>query len=170
MNATAAARHWLAEVSRSAMAFEGRWTTLALTRVDPALSKRLREQRGLFDQSLLLGSASEIETQGAAMCRGYAAAVRAMEAAGAPDDAYMLGSDPQTGMRVAIGQQKAAVDRVREIHGEGVVWVTPDEIAKLMGGVEAFKFVGAVKKFFPGAEVLDRYPDEPAKHELEGAA
>lgn len=166
----AAARRWLTEVSNSALVFESRWTMLALQRVDPGIAKRLREQRGLFDQAVVTGTSDQIEEQGSAMCRGYAAAVRALEAAATPDDAYLLGMDSQTGMRVAIGEQKAAVARVREIHGQGVVWITPDEVAKLMGSVEAFKFVGAVKKLFPGAEVIDRYPDEPAKADAEEAA
>lgn len=165
----AAARKWMAEVSTAALAFESRWTMLALKRVDPDIARRLHEQRGLLDQALIMGDADQIEEQGSAMCRGYVAAVRALEAAGAPDDAYMLGADAQSGMRVAIGEQRAAAQRVREIHGEGVIWITPDEVAKLMGSVEAFKFVGAVKKFFPGAEVIDRYPDEPAKRETEAA-
>ena len=46
---------------------------------------------------------------------------------------------------------------MREIHGEKVVWVTPDECAALLAGVEVFKFVGAVRQFFPGAELINRH-------------
>lgn len=156
---SAAVRHWLGEVSAAAIPLESRWTMLALRRVDEGLARRLHEQRGLFDQAVFSGSSDEIETHGSAMCRGYAAAVRALSSAEEPDDAYQLGSDPETGCRVAIGSQKAAVARVREIHGEDVIWITPDEVACLLSSVEKFKFVGAVKQMFPGAEVIQRYAD-----------
>lgn len=152
-------RHWLAEVSSAALPFESRWTWLSLRRVDDDLGRRLFEQRGLFDQACIAGTSQEVEAHGSAMCRGYAAAVRALEQAGAEDDAYMLGSDPTTGLKVAVGSQKAALNRVREIHGQDVVWITPDEVAALMASIEAFKFVGAVKQFFPGAEVIKRYEE-----------
>lgn len=152
-------RHWLAEVSSAALPFESRWTWLALRRVDDGLGRRLFEQRGLFDQACITGSVDDVELHGGAMCRGYAAAVRAMEAAGAEDDAYQLGSDPETGCRVAIGTQKAALARVRELHGQDVIWITPDEVACLMASVEKFKFVGAVRQLFPGAEVVRRYAE-----------
>lgn len=156
-------RHWLAEVSAAALPFESRWTMLALKRVDPELARRLFEQRGLFDQACVTGSVDEVETHGAAMCRGWGAAVRVLASADEPDDAYQIGQDPATGLKVAIGHQRAAMDRVRDLHGDRVVWVTPDEVAKLMSSVEQFKFVGAVKQLFPGAEIIDRYPDEVAK-------
>jgi len=149
-------------VSSAACAFESRWTLAALRRVDGDLARRLFEQRGLFDQACVTGTAEEVDLQGAALCRGYAAAVQTLSQAQAPDDAYMLGADPVSGLKVAIGDQKAAAARVREIHGERVVWVTPDECASLLASVEAFKFVGAVKQFFPGAEIVDRYADQPS--------
>lgn len=156
---SAVARHWFGQVSTAASAFESRWTWLALRRVSPAVAQALFEQRGLFDQACITGSVEDVEMHGAAMCRGYAAAVKALEAAGEPDDAYQLGSDPASGLKVAIGQQKAAVDRVRQVCGSEVIWITPDEVAALMASVEAFKFVAAVKQFFPGAEVIKRYAD-----------
>lgn len=159
MSASSVLRHWLGEVSSAAALLESRWTGLALRRVDPELARRLHEQRGLFDEACFAGAASEIEEQGSAMCRGYAAAVRALTQADAPDDAYMLGSDPVSGCKVAVGLQKAALARVRSVHGEDVIWITPDEVAALMASVEAFKFVGAVKQFFPGAEVIKRYEE-----------
>lgn len=165
-----AARHWVGEVSTAALAFERRWTVAALKRVDPVLAGRLREQQSLFDRATVLGGAEEIERQGAAMCRGYAATVRAMEAAAEPDCSYVIGKCPRTGFTIAIGEQKAAADRVREIHGERVVWVTPNELASIMNNIEAFKPIAAIKRLFPGAEVIERYPDEPAQDDEEEAA
>lgn len=163
MSASAACLRWRAEVSKAAAGFESRWTRLALRRVSPPIAQALFEQQALFDQSCVTGVAQDIETHGAAMCRGYAAAVSVLERASEPDDAYLLGCDHSSGLKVAVGQQKAAAERVRELHGERVVWVTPDEVAKLMASVEAFKFVGAVKQFFPMAEVIDRYPECPVE-------
>jgi hypothetical protein len=152
-------------VSDAALAFERRWTLSALKRVDTDLAIRLHEQRGLFDQATFLGSGDEIEVQGGAMCRGYAAAVRALESAAVPDDAYVIGKCPQTGFTIAIGEQRSAAARVREVHGERVVWFTPDELASLVNRLEAFKPLFAIKRLFPGAEILERYPDEPAQED-----
>lgn len=158
-------RHWLGEVSKASLPLESRWTLLALKRVDVSVAQALHEQRGMFDQACLLGSVDDVETHGAAMCRGLAVAVRTLEQASEPDDAYQLGSCPRTGFRVAIGYQKAAEARIRELHGSAVCWVSPDEVASLLSGMESFKFVSAVKNLFPGSEIIDRYPDEPAKQE-----
>jgi hypothetical protein len=152
-------RHWLGACSDAALPFERRWTFKALRRVQSDLAQRLLEQRGLFDQACVTGSIDEVELQGAALCRGWAAAARALEAAGEEDDAYQLGCDVATGLKVAIGSQKSAADRVRELHGDRFVWVTPDEVATMLAGVEAFKFVGAVRQFFPQAELVDRYAE-----------
>lgn len=155
----AVVRHWLGEVSAAAVGFESRWTMLALRRVSPSVGQALFEQRALFDQATFFGSPDEIEVHGAAMCRGYAAAVRALTSVDEPDDAYQLGQDPVSGCRVAIGLQKAAVERVRELHGQDVIWITPDEVAVLLGSVEQMKTVAAVKQMFPGAEVIRRYAE-----------
>lgn len=156
----AALRHWADAVSTSSAGFESRWTQLALRRVSPSVAKALHEQRGLFDQACITGTVDEIETHGAAMCRGLAVAVRTLEGASEPDDAYQLGSDPVTGMRVAIGGQKAARERVRELHGSQVIWITPDEVAVLMSSVESFKALSAIQQVFPGGcEVIRRYAD-----------
>jgi hypothetical protein len=124
-----AIKSWMEEVSRAAAAFESRWTELSLRRVDNELARRFHEQRNLFHAALLKGDKGEVERQGAAMCRGYAAVVKVMEEAGVEDDAYQLGQDPQTGTKVAIGVQKAAVERVRQLHGQDVVWIAPTAIA-----------------------------------------
>ena len=159
--------HWMSEVAKAALPFESRWTRAALRRVDPDLAGRLDDQRGLFDKACVTGEGDDIEAHGAAMCRGWAAAARAMEAAGEPDDAYQIGRDPKTGFTVAIGAQKAAANRVVELHGQPVAWFSPDEIAALMGGLEAMKRVTAIKRVWPGADVIDFYPGEPAKDESE---
>jgi hypothetical protein len=71
----------------------------------------------------------------------------------------------RTGFRVAIGEQKAAAERVAELHGQAVVWITPDEVAAIIANIEAFKPIAAIKRIFPGAEILDLHPGEPAKQD-----
>jgi hypothetical protein len=136
---------------------------MALKRVDPDVHRRLSEQRDLFDRALDTGSAEDIELHGAAMCRGYAKAFRVLERAAEPDDGYQLGQDPCTDFRIAIGHRKDAAQRVREVHGDAVVWITPDEVAALIAGIQAFKPIVAIKRLFPGAEILDLCPAERAK-------
>jgi hypothetical protein len=150
-------------VAEAALPFESRWTFAALKRADAGIHRRLMDQRGIFDRMLVIGTVEEIEIHGAALCRGYAVAIQTLERAAEPDDAYLLGQDMRTGFRVAIGQQKAAAQRVRELHGDKVIWITPDEVAAVLANVEAFKPVTAIKRLFPGAEMLDVHPGEPAK-------
>jgi hypothetical protein len=134
---------------------------LASFRVSAAsLHRRLLDQRDLFDQALVTGTHQDIEVHGAALCRGYAIAIQALERAAEPDNAYMLGQDVRSGFQVAIGQQKAAALRVREMHGDKVVWVTPDEVAAIVANLEGFKPITLIKRLFPGAEILDVRPGE----------
>jgi hypothetical protein len=53
------------------------------------------------------------------------------------------------------------------VHGERVVWVTPDEVASMLNAIEAFKPIATIKRMFPGAEIIERYPDEPAQDDAE---
>ena len=147
-------------VSRAASPFESRWTLRALLRVDPDLHERLLDQQSLYHQALVTGASEDIEDQAAAMCRGWATVTRAMESASVPDDAYLLGF--HAGTRVAIGEQKHAIARVRNLHGNPVIWITPDEVAALIAGMEAIK---AVKSLWPDAEIIRLYPKEPAKED-----
>jgi hypothetical protein len=141
----AAIRKWLAAVAGAALSFEARWTWAALYRVAPDIHRRLTEQRRLFDQAAGAGTPEAIELHGGGMCRGYVAAVQALEAAQASG----------TGLRVAIGEHKAAAERVRELHGKAVVWITPDEVAAVLANLESFKPIAKIKQLFPGAEILD---------------
>ena len=94
------------------------------------------------------------------MCRGWAEIARTMEATDAEDDAYLLGLHGATGTKVAIGEQKHAIARVRDLHGDKVIWITPDEVAALVGGMELLK---AAKGVFPDAEIINTYPVEPVQ-------
>ena len=154
---------WMRRVSEAALSFESRWTMKALKRVNPALHGAMSEQLALYHEALLTGERGEIDTHASATIRGYRAIHEAMCNSGEPDDAYMVGFDGRTGTRVAIGDQKVCVYRVRQIHGKDVVWLTPDECAALFAQCEGFKSIAAIKNMFPGAEIIDKYPGEPAK-------
>jgi hypothetical protein len=156
-------KNWRGMIAKRAQEFEQRWTRLTLKRVDGELAEKFERQRDLFDEACITGTVAQIYAHGEAMLRGYAAVTRALERAGVEDDAYLIGRCPKTGTMVAIGNQKAAGDRVREIHGEQVVLLSPDEVATLFGSIEALKTIAAIKRRFPGAEVIDRHPGEPAK-------
>ena len=149
-------------VSDAAAPFESRWTFAALHRLDPELHDRLLDQQGLYHQALVTGEADDVEEQSAAMCRGWAAVTRVMEAAAVPDDAYLLGIHGGSGTRVAIGEQKHAIARVRELHGTPVIWITPDEVAALVAGLEALK---AAKALWPDAETIRLYPNQAAQYD-----
>ena len=151
---------WMKRVAAAAELFETRWTMIGLRRHDRELALLLQEQRGFFNEACITQDIKETAHQGAALIRGYQAAIAAMEKAEIPDDCYVLGVCPTTGFQVAIGTQKAAMARVVELHGEEVVWLTPDEVATLMASSEAFMTVAAIKRKFPGAEVVERYAGE----------
>lgn len=149
---------WHGEVQAAAIAFEGRWTMAALKRVDPDLAQRLDEQCGLFVEMCVTMEAAEIAEHGAATIRGYAAAVAAMEASGEDHDAYWLGKCPSTGTRVAVGQKNASAGIVRARYGAEVLFMTPDEVAMLVGLKSddvakraAMEFVAEAKRTWPGA-------------------
>jgi hypothetical protein len=143
--------------------FERRWTVAALKRVNLDVAERLSKQQDLFNHAAVTGTAEEIEGHGAALCRGYAAAVRALEATSEPDDSYILGQDPRSGFKVAIGHQKTAAERVVELHGNTAFWISPDEVAAVLAQLDGLKALCTIKRMFPGAEVIDIRPQEPGK-------
>lgn len=157
--------HWLGEVGAAAAMFERRWTRAALVRVDAGLAKRLFAQVQDFDRALVTGEVEDVERQGAATVRGYDVCRRAMEGSQEPDDAFLLGM-ASSGLRIAVGNQRAAADRVSELFGKKVIWFSVDEIAELLSKIEEFKSLSAVKSFFPGSVLIDLYPGEPAKGDI----
>lgn len=150
---------WWKEVSEAAQKFEARWMMLSLQRINPELAIALQEERDAFDQATIVGSSEDVENLGASVCRGFMAATKAMESAGAPDTAYLLGSDPITGFKLAVGMSKGSARRVREIRGPEYTFYTPDELAALLGagiadGDRRVDFMTSVKKLYPGAELI----------------
>jgi hypothetical protein len=142
-------------VSEAAKPFESRWTLRALLAEDKELYHRFREQQGLWNAALVTGSEIEIADQTAAMCRGWHAIAQRMDEAGVPDNAYLIGVDEETGTQVAIGDQLATRDRVREVHGEKTIFLTPSEVATLLTSTTV---ITSLKNLFPGAELLEIRP------------
>lgn len=143
---------WQAKVGDAALPFQARWTEAALRRIDPGLHDRFRKQRERFNAALESGTLDEVVAQGAALVRGYVAVVAAMEAAGAPDDAYQIGRGP-AGLTIGIGP-KPCCPRLRELYGNAVQWFSPDEIAAIIEMDARFKEIVDIKRAFPGAEMM----------------
>jgi hypothetical protein len=131
-------------------AFLSRWRLSSLQRVDAELYSLLEEQRQLFENALFGPNEQETETQAQATVRGWKAANQAMIAISQPDDAWLIGTDPSTGIVVAIGERGKAAHKIKD--GQRLVYVTPDEVAKLVAGVG---LLADLKQVFPGAEVVE---------------
>lgn len=142
----------LALVAPAETAFRSRWRLGTLQRVDAELHRLLAEQIDIYNLSLVTGSDQEARTQSEAMVRGWRAACAALEAPGIADDAYLVGMDYTTGTRVVIAEQAASVGRVQKLGDERVVIVTPDEVARMVAGMQ---LVAEAKSFFPDAEILE---------------
>jgi hypothetical protein len=156
-----AVRKWHAEVTTAALAFEARWTMVALGLHDPEQANRLERAHNLFLEACVNGAAYKIAIQGRELCELYAVAAAVLTAAGIPDDAYQIGRCPRTGTTVAIGENKACLHRVRELHGDKVIYLSPDEVAILFGSIEAFKSIGAIKLQWPGADLTGAKEKRP---------
>jgi hypothetical protein len=141
----------LALVAPAETAFRSRWRLGTLKRIDADLHQALVEQIDLFETALVTGTDGEVRLQAEAMVRGWRAACAALESPLLPDDAYFQGVDWTSGTRVVIAEQKGCVGRVQSIKGERVVLVTPDEVARLVGGLG---LLAECKSVFPDAEIL----------------
>lgn len=155
----AALRKWTAAVTDAAVAFEARWTLAALKRVDPDIHRRLVEQRSRFNVACVTGTAADVELQGAALVRGWRAAVHTLEQVAEPVGAYLIGE--ADGLRVAIGHQKPAARHASEAR-DGTLWMTPDEVAAILVTLDTFRPIVAVKRSFPGAEIVEVRSERPA--------
>jgi len=142
----------LALVAPAETAFRSRWRLSTLKRADADLHDALCEQIDLFNTALVTGSDDEARLQSEAMVRGWRAACAALESPLLPDDAYQVGFDPSTGTRVVIADTKASIGRVQNIDGDRVLFVTPDEVAKL---VASMGVIAECKSLFPDAEIVE---------------
>jgi hypothetical protein len=141
----------MAMVAPAELAFTSRWRLSTLKRLDPELHQLLAEQIDLYERSLVTGSDDETREQSAAMVRGWRAACARMEIPLQPDDAYFAGYDEMTMTKVIIGPCARSIARVQHIAGQHLIMITPDEVARLIGGMGALV---EVKAIFPDAEIL----------------
>jgi hypothetical protein len=87
-------RKWAPLVAEAALAFERRWTRRALEFYNPKLHDQFETQIARFDTAMNSGTSTEIETEGARLCRAYGVVAAELARANVVDDAYaavMLG-------------------------------------------------------------------------------
>lgn len=139
-------------VGDAARAFEKRWTLATLRRVDPQLHALLIEQQADWHASLLTGDVPYLVDQTSAMCRGWAAAVKALETREQPEDAFLVGMYQD--FTVIISEQRQDLGELKKRMGtDQVVVVTPDEVAAMVVGLG--DTVKAVKDLWPEAEIFE---------------
>lgn len=146
-------------VSQAETAFRSRWRMSTLERIDKELHDLLGEQIDLYSTELISGTANDLRDQSAAMVRGWAAAVRCMEGSGDPDDAYLIGLDWASKTRVVISDHKQSIQHLPPIDGVRTLAVSPEEVAKLFGGLG---ILSLTKETFPNAELIEIQPGEEA--------
>lgn len=141
----------MAMVGQAETAFRSRWRLATLARLDPELHGLLCEQIDLYQRSLVTGSDDEARDQAGAMVRGWRAAVAALESPLQADDAYLTGWDENTNTIVVIAECSGSGARAHVEKGQKIVVVTPDEVAKIVAGLN---IVMQAKGLFPDAEVV----------------
>ena len=141
----------MAMVAPAESAFRSRWRLATLQRLDPELHQMLIEQIDLYDRAMVTGTDDEAREQAEAMVRGWRAACAALESPLQSDDAYLTGFDPSTGLVVVIADCQASGPRAQMGAGRKIVIVTPDEVAKIVAGLN---LIAEAKSLFPDAEVI----------------
>lgn len=141
-------------VTAAAAAFEARWTLAALARADAELHGKLTRQIALWNAATRGDSTHDLERHGQGLVRGYQRAAEVMALSGEADDAFYVGNDPASGLCIAIGHHMASATHAQEAF-PGAIFLTPDEIASLLGRIMGIDQVVAVKRAFPGATVTD---------------
>lgn len=147
--ASSVREHMLAKINKAAALFETRWTTDALCRIDPDLNEALEDQIAIFHEALVAGEDEDIIEHGEATCRGWEAAIVAMEKSGIAHDAYHFGQFGE--VTVAIGRQHKAPDWFIEQYGGEVVWLNAREVAAMFFQIRE---VEKVKLLWPDAKIV----------------
>lgn len=156
--ATSTRDRMLQKASEAAALFESRWTMNALLREAPDLHEAIEDQLSMFHESLVTGEDKDIIEHGEAMCRGWAAAIVAMEKSGIAIDALHIGQFGD--VTIVVGRQQKAPQWFREQYGDEVVWLTPREVAAMFFQI---RHVQEVKRLWPDAEIAEVRSKEVAK-------
>jgi hypothetical protein len=151
-------RTWGPKVNEAALAFEARWTRLALRSFNPKYADALEQALEQFDTAMSSGTSTEIENAGTRLCRAYAVISAELASRGVPDDAYMIGRAGNT--EIIIASTPAAAEHARQNGHRFATWLSPDEIAALMALDERAKKIAACKAAFPGAEIASIKVDD----------
>lgn len=69
---------WRDRTLQAELPFAEKWSWKTLRTIDRELAQLLREQVDLFDEACVTGTPAEVAEQGAALVRGYEAAVRCL--------------------------------------------------------------------------------------------
>jgi hypothetical protein len=154
-------RTWGPKVNEAALSFEARWSRSALRSHSPKHADALEAALDQFDTAMNGGSSTDIENAGTRLCRGYAMVAAELQTARVPEDAYMVGRDPDSKLEIIIAASPAAAARGREVHRFAKSF-TPDEVARLIALDERAKKITAVKAVFPGAEIVGVTSLEPS--------
>jgi hypothetical protein len=165
MTVELAVRTWAPKVTEAALGFEARFTRRALRVHKPKLADVFEVVLADYEAAVNTGSATEIINAGTRLCRAYAVITAELQAAHAPEDAYMIGRDPDTGAEIIIASVPAAAERAREQGHRFAKWFSPDEIATIIGLDARAKKIADVKAFFPGAEIIGVTRDGDADQE-----
>jgi hypothetical protein len=72
-----------------------------------------------------------------------------MEKSNIADDAYLVGRFGD--VTIAVGRSAKSSQRARDVHGDGVVWLTPREVAAMFFQIRE---VETVKALWPDAEIV----------------
>ena len=140
------------KVSDAEHLYLSRWHLSSLEKIDPELYKNVMEQLSMYNEALVTDTVAEAITYGEGMIRGYAVAVKAMETAGAVDDAYFVGFDRESGKRLVISERKDCLVAAENKQPGNYSWCSPDELARLFFGLG---MVQGVKKIWPSAEISE---------------
>lgn len=149
-----AMRTWAPKVNAAATGFEARWTRLAVRRLNPKWADALDGVLDDYARAMTIGTASEIAETGARLCRAYGAMAAELQAARAPDDAYMIGRDPASRLEIIIAATPAAAEYARKTASRFGKAFSPDEIATIIALDARAQKIAAVKAVFPGAEIV----------------
>lgn len=156
-------------VTAAATAYEARWTLAALDRVDSELHAKLTRQIGLWHAATRGEDAALLERHGQGLVRGYQRAAETMALSGEGDDAFYIGSDPASGLTIAIGHQMASAAHAQAAW-PGAIFLTPDEVCALVArslGTREIEALVAIKRAWPGALITDVTESESEKRDAD---
>lgn len=149
-----AMRQWGPRVAEAALAFEARFTKRSVRVFNSRFADAFDEALSDWHRAVTVGTSTNINESGSRLCRAYAVISAELATARIPEDAAMIGMCPTTKQQVIIAATPAAAEHARAGCYRFAKWISPDEVATLIGLDERAKKIGDVKAFFPRAEIM----------------